>query len=136
MRWSAAPGPNPAPAPVLMDLDPRSARLRGLPLALARGLALTVSLGVVGFLATQAGAAGCRASTPDVTPEPSAPGAALPRVITSSPSATVVRAEEGSFLGGSKAPAGGWAFPQPPASAKPAASSGNALSPLAPPGSP
>lgn len=106
-----------------MDEEPSRPRLRGVPLILARVAALTLSIGVIALIAAQAGLGGCRATSPDIEAEaPSSrdPGAPPPPAATST---AREEEEEPAFMGGAKAPAGGWARPRKPSPPQTAAPS-------------
>lgn len=107
-----------------MDEEPSRPRLRGVSLIVARVAALTLSIGVIALIAAQAGLGGCRATGADIEAEApsssSGPGSPPP------PSATSTAREEEedpAFMGGAKAPAGGWARPRKPSPPQTAAPS-------------
>jgi len=98
--------------------SPDGQPLRGALPLLARIAALTLSIGVVSVVAMRAG--GCFSTGPDIQAESSSSQAASTTNGPSSKPSAVPSAEEEepAFMGGSKAPAGGWARPrkaaQPP----------------------
>jgi hypothetical protein len=107
---------------VSMRQEPPRSRLRGLPLLLARSAALLVSIGVVTLVVARSGVAGCKSSADigaEVPPSGAADTAGGPSASGApgaAAGATATRQEdpEIGFMGGSKAPAGNWAFPSKP----------------------
>lgn len=82
------------------------------PSKLARATALLLSMGVVTFVTARAAQRGC-VSTPDITADsPSAADTApRPGTYPASSSRNKDDWDDARFMGGAKAPAGGWAFP-------------------------
>lgn len=86
---------------------------RGALPILARIAALTLSIGVVSAVTMRAG--GCSSTAPDIQAESSSSQAApaTTNAPSSKPSAAPsAEEEEPAFMGGAKAPAGGWARPR------------------------
>lgn len=95
-------------------------RLRGAPLLLARIAAIAVSLGVVALVAMQAGLGGC-ASAPGISAEPESDDAPARARANPAASTQAEEDEESGYMGGAKAPAGGWAKPRKKAAEAPQA---------------
>ncbi len=87
-----------------------------------------MSVGVVTLVVANAGVAGCKSSA-DIAADTPPSGAASSAGGPGAPGTTTAPAEdpEVGFMGGSKAPAGGWAFPS-----KTAAQSASAAGPTPP----
>ena len=114
----ALPHPSRILSPGVTMNDEPPPRLRGTPLLLARAAALTVSLGVLGFLVLRAGG-GCRSADPSVVAEGHSAAAAPPSATAAASSTGAPQYFPGSKAWGGEIVSPGASSAEPARSAKP-----------------